>query len=293
MKLLPFLGPICLVLAVIALTGCFGAGLSPDEDDDATDEPTASDGTVTVSLSGAGQADGDTLLAYAYRAGEWIVDMPEYVVGAGSAGIVDGTAEFVLTDSVVAETWEPTGDEWTATGGENYDLYIYAYTLGGDTPMSWVLDPWKKTVAVDGDTTVAVDFSDFVAYEPNGGTLTVSISGAQEQTGKTLFFGVFESPSDPQAGEPIAFGDANILADGSVSIVAQQQSLAAAGTEDWSGAAEGEYDVYILIDTDDSGTGGPTDGDLAYLVHPVTYWQYGDKVMPTRYEDYEAVVLPD
>lgn len=291
MKTLRFLGPICLALAVIALTGCFGAGLVPDEDDGGSaggEEPSVPDGTVTVSLSGAAEANGDYLLAYAYEAGEWITDMQEYVVGAGMADIVDGSASFVLSDSINV-SWEPTGDEWNATGGENYDLYIYTYPADGSAEMGSRLDPWTTTVAVDGDTTVAVDYADFVPYTPTGGTLTVSISGAQEQEEHLLFFGVFQSPSDPSVDDALAFGEAVIPTGGSVSIVAQEELLAAQGTQNWPGAAEGEYDVYLLIDTDDSGTGGPTDGDLAYRAHPITYWQYGDKVMPTRYEDYETV----
>ena len=272
MKLFRLIRPICVVLAAVALTGCFGA--------------------VTISLSNAGPADGETLYAYAYEAGEWIVDMPEYVVGAGSATIADGTAEFVLTDSIDAETWEPTGNDWTATGGENYDLYIYTYPADGGAPASAMLDPWKKTVAVDGDTTVAVDYADFIEYTPTGGTLTVSISGAQEQAGKTLFFDVYESPSDPAVDDRLAFGEAVIPTGGSVSIVAQEELLAAQGTQNWPGVAEGDYDVYIFIDVDDSGSeSGPTDGDLLYKVAPITYWQYGDKAMPTRYEDYETVTI--
>ena len=297
MKLFRLIRPICVVLAAVALTGCFGAGVVPEDDDetDGTGETTASNGTVTLSLSNAGPAGGETLYAYAYEAGEWIVDMPEYVVGAGSATIADGTAEFVLTDSIDANTWEPTGDDWTATGGANYDLYIYTYAPAepgapDPPPMSLVLDPWPKTVAVDGDTTVAVDYIDFDSYTPTSGTLTVSVSGAQEQAGKTLYVAVFQAPSDPEADSPVAQEFMVIPDDGTVTKTVQYLELDSMNPVDWYGDAEGDYDVYIFIDVDGSGSeAGPTDGDLIYDVAPITYWQYGDKVMPTRYEDYETV----
>ncbi|MFW6293987.1 MAG: hypothetical protein ACOC7V_16930, partial [Spirochaetota bacterium] len=124
MKTLRLLGSICVALVLVALIGCFGAGLSPDDaetdETEETGDAPASNETVTVSLTGAGDADGQTLLVYAYEAGEWITDMTDYVVGAGSATITDGSAEFVLTDEV-EEDWTPAGDEWTAAAG-NYDL---------------------------------------------------------------------------------------------------------------------------------------------------------------------------
>ena len=63
------------------------------------------------------------------------------------------------------------------------------------------------------------------------------------------------------------------------------------GPASWTGDAEGDYDVYIFIDTDDSGSDGPTNGDLSYTVSPIAYWQYGDKLMPTQYEDYDTLLI--
>jgi hypothetical protein len=45
-----------------------------------------------------------------------------------------------------------------------------------------------------------------------------------------------------------------------VSAVAQIQVVTNA-SDDWTGEGGAEYDVFIMVDTDDSGTDGPT-GDL-------------------------------
>jgi len=290
MKMLRLLGSICVALVLAALIGCFGAGLTPEDGEtEEVDDTPISNETVTVSLSGAGEADGDTLLAYAYEAGEWIIDMTDYVVGAGYATITDGSAEFVLTDEVQAD-WTPAGDEWTATGG-NYDLYIYTHSEG-DVPMDRVLNPYPKTVAVDGGTTVPVDFADFDAYVATEGRLTASVSGAQEHAGKSFFFGVWEPGGTPE-DNPLASGADEIAEGGSASAVAQLFGAVNA-PEDWTGDPEGEYDVYMFIDPDGGGTdGGPGEDDLIYKVASVEYWQYGDKNMPTRYEDFVEFVPPE
>lgn len=118
-------------------------------------------------------------------------------------------------------------------------------------------------------------------YTPEDGTLTVSVSGADDHEGKNLDIAVVESGGVPSS--PLAEGS-SVISGGSATVTAQD------GGGDWTGTGGTEYDVYIVIDVDNSG-GAPNSGDYQIDPWPVTYDQDGDKVMNTVYSD-DYVIVP-
>ncbi len=284
---------VIVLFTVIALSGCSILGLlsgddssdssvaAEDNSEDSGDSPAP--GTITVTLTGASAAEGDYFYVLAYETGEWRIDMPAYVRGAGQAAIASGSATFVLKDSIDGD-WMPVGETWNADAGAVYDIYGYLLSSSAGDMVS-VLDPWPLTLAaIDGDKSVNIDFTDLQSYVPTSGTLTLTISGATDYAGKTLYIGVLNPGDDPLTVEPIADGSATIASDGTAEILAV--TVPTGGT--WSGTGDDEYDVYAFIDMNGNGeSGGPDVGDMVYDPAPVTYWQYGDKEMPTEASDYE------
>jgi len=237
----------------------------------------AADGTISVSIINA--PDTYYLWVFAYEEDEWNTDMPESVLATQKKEITGNTAEITLHEGCTADFSAPTGGTWTATGGETYDLMIYTTEdeLGNITDRQASTLPTQVTV--NGNKTVEVNYDDMDSYVQEPGTLTVSISGADEFNGESFIMAVFDEGDDPETDTSRANGDA-MITDGSATITAQ-----ACGA-DWTGAGEAAYDVYFLIDLSDSGT--PESGDYTVKPFPVTYYQDGDKVMDTVFpDDYE------
>ena len=127
----------------------------------------AADGTVTVNLSNAADANGHYLFVYVYAEGETDVNNPAAVLATNNVQIADGTASVVL--KLDDGSWMPTGTDWTGTGGVTYDIYIYTDSDGDSNPDTGP-GTAKKTVTfpqvltIDGDETVATDYTSMVDY---------------------------------------------------------------------------------------------------------------------------------
>ena len=270
------------LIALVFLFGCSNLGI-PTGDNATPDngDTTPLPGSITVTLTGASEAEGNYFYVLAYEAGEWRINMASYVVGAGKSGIASGSASCTLKNSIDVD-WNPTGETLISSGGAVLDIYVYLLS-GATGEMLSVHSLWPTTLeAIDGDKTVSVDFAQFVDYVPTDGTLTWSLSGGAQYIGKTLYIGVVEKGVDPTT--PLADGGAIISADGTAVVLAQ--IVPDGGT--WTGTGDQEYDVYAFIDMDGTGNeSGLTSGDLLYSPAPITYWQYGDAEMPTIGADYE------
>ena len=189
---------ILIVVLVVALAGCplFPGGDDTDdtgdeeqeEQDDGTDDDAEpSDGTVTVSLSGATAANGEYLVAYAYDAGETTIGDPSRVRGVDYVEISGGSASVVLKESDGA--WMPTLTDWTATAGESYD--VYAYTTSDDTNLAYasgsrVAADYPIVATIDGDQTVSLAYGDMAVN-----FFAADLYSATDHAGEDFVVGVF------------------------------------------------------------------------------------------------------
>jgi len=244
------------------------------------------DGTVTVSLSGASEVDGEHLWVWLYAGDEWNIDSPETVLAAGSQVISGGTASFVLNES--DENWGYTSAEWSGTGGASYDLYIMtAPETGEPSGTSKTAADYPLSVTIDGNESVEVAYSTMTVYEPTTGTLTVTLEGATGHDGEILAIGVFAEGEHPANDEPLAHGS-TAIASGTATVSVEPG--------DWAVTMEAgtEYGVFILITMEDRGDAGPTPGtDYIYKTHtdPVPWYVYGDRTMLPHYDDF--VIIPE
>jgi hypothetical protein len=294
---------ILVVVLVFAFAGCplFPGGDDTDDtgdeeqeeqDDGADDTTEPTDGTVTVSLSGATAADGELLVAYAYDAGEIAISDPSRIRGVEYVEISGGTASVVLKES--DGDWGPTSTEWVATAGESYD--IYAYTTSDDTDLSYVtgsrVDADYPTVAtIDGDHSVSVSYADMVAN-----FFAADLSGATDHVGEDFVVGVFPRGAEP-GSEPdpmLAMAKCTVGAEGAAYVVVQDVNGGA-----WEGTSATDYDVYMFIDLDSNEWPGP--GDWHYYDpdapgdpgDPYQYTQSGNEYVETDYGEGEYTELVD
>ena len=290
---------ILIVVLVVALAGCplFPGDDDTDdtgdeeqeEQDDGTDdgaEPT--DGTVTVSLSGATAANGEYLVAYAYDAGETTVGDPSRVRGIDYVEISGGSASAVLKESDGA--WMPTLTDWTATAGESYD--VYAYTTSDDTNLAYasgsrVAADYPIVATIDGDQTVSLAYGDMAVN-----FFAADLYSATDHAGEDFVVGVFPRDEDP-GSEPdpmLAMATCTVAPDGGAYVVVQDVDGGV-----WEGTTGEEYDVYMFIDLDSNEWPGP--GDWHYdsgnqnPEDPYQYEQSGNEYVLTDYGEGDYTLL--
>lgn len=228
------------------LIGCDNPSSSSSDD-----PPTG--GTVTVQLTGATDLNGDGMSAFLYSAGEHSIYTPGKLLVCNGGTVASGTAY----DIYIGTDRNADGDDQPATtggigGGEAYRAANY--------PMTFTLN---------GSKTIDLAFGDLVEY--TGGTLSVSVSGATDDVGEEMFFGVFLAVANPETDDSIAYGAATVDAGGGAKDTADQE-----GGGDWYGVDGTSHDLYVFIDRDGTGTDGPTSGDLTY---EETYTQSGTKTV--------------
>ncbi len=192
---------VVLVAAVgLVVTGC--ENLLDGEND--TTLP-AEDGTVTVRVTNVGDAPaGSGVAVYVYEAGAHSLDT-DSILAMGWEKIGTESSVEVLLETL--DDWAPSGDAWTASGGEEYDAYIYT-THDDDnydfTPDSRITSPFPELLAVDGDTTVNLDY---VSEMVDATFLTVEIHDDHNDIDLTHFAAmVFESGEELSAESRIAAG---------------------------------------------------------------------------------------
>jgi hypothetical protein len=238
------------------------------------------DGGVTVSLSGAEAANGETLSIWVYEKDEWNVDSPDTVLAAGSGTISDGSVSCILKQS--DGSFGYTTETWEGSGGTEYDLYIMTDNDAGTNTK--IYSPYPLTVLVDGDTTESIAYGSMQEYVPTTGTLTVTLSGAEAQDGETLVAGVWEEGGHPADAPPITGAEAT--------------SSISSGTAEvtilpWDGmVAETQYDVFIFIFTEGRSDGAPEPGkDYVYKSTSAVPWYVdSDRTMRPAYEDF--ILIP-
>jgi hypothetical protein len=244
---------------------------------------TVSDGTLTVTLDGASEVDGSTILCVVTTAGTSPDESDPLAMG--EAQISSGEAEITLQDQ--------SGAEWEGSAGTEYDLYVIIDAdgyqgSGGPTAGDYILDPLPMTYWHDGDRVIDTTFPDdyTLVSEFVENSLTVSVDGAGDFEGVTLSVGVF--PADTQLGpdtDPIAGGASPINASGFANVICtDMQGMP------WSAATGTAYDVYIFLDVD--ANEHPSQGDPVYTtddvgdLEPYTYTADGNESVVTDGSDY-------
>ena len=86
---------------------------------------------------------------------------------------------------------------------------------------------------------------------PTGSTITINLSGATASNGKTFVAAVFSDGADPSVDTPVAGGTQAIS--GGVATYTTTPGALTEGTD---------YDIWVFIDEDGSGTTQPNSGDL-------------------------------
>lgn len=180
------------VFSVVVFTGC-DSPLDPDTGTgDGTTHSAEDDGTVTFSLNNAGDAPvGSSFAVFVFESGS----DPNTVDGLVAVNYSEITDDSV-SDLVLKEPendWEPSGDDWIATGGRAYDLYAYTtddVDLDYNTTSKVTLE-YPDTFSVDGDFTQEFDYEADLVDAP---TLTVEVTGANapevtnNDVGETTYF---------------------------------------------------------------------------------------------------------
>lgn len=263
---------ILLSATIIAQTGCESAGA---EEGGTTTPADPADGHLTVSITGADTIAGEVFYAYLFAAGECSIYTETALLAVNHGAIAtDGGVSFILEED--DGQWEPNGTDWQGSGGMSYDLYLYTDNNNdGDWEPATSSSSYRHTdypveITLDGDHSVDLDFANMVDF--TGGTLTVTVENAAAENGKEMFFGVFVSGANPEADESISWGGEVVGA----STSGEATDLAVQDDSDtpWYGVDGQQYDLYVMIDQDSSGSEGPTTGDLFYQE---TYTQNGDR----------------
>lgn len=131
------------------------------------DDPvTASDGTLTITLSGAGTVDGDTMVTVVYEEGADITTDMGVSLNYGTIN----SGEASLTLMVPTGSMTPSSTTWSGTGGETYDVYYYIDTTNSveavNSGSDYMGKNWPLTLTVDGDRTIATSFSEDYQLAP-------------------------------------------------------------------------------------------------------------------------------
>ncbi|MBI9106151.1 MAG: cadherin-like beta sandwich domain-containing protein [Spirochaetales bacterium] len=229
----------------------------------------ASDGTITVSLTGAGDENGEVFLFYVYNAED--TPTPSNHVATGSDTVQAG---FV---SIVAQA-KDTNEDFIGTGGSGYNIFVLIENvIVNSSPDNGEPFGAYMNEVIDGNITIQVNYEDLEPYvtPPSDGTITVSLTGAPLQTDDSCGIAIF--PEDGPYGEDDRLGQnyAPIGSDGSVTITARN----ADDTENFTGTGGTNYDVFVLVDENNNGatdigemiymaTGNTVDGDITV---PVDY----------------------
>ena len=149
---------IFIITALLLLSSCEESGSSSD------------DGTITVQLTNYNSTLDTTLYVYVYRGGETDVNTASKVLGFKTGDISGGSA------TVIVKNAEPGGDfvteasaQWTGSGGESYDIYIYTDDSSNDPTDNnsgeKKADSYPMSVTVDGDHVISLDYvNNMVSY---------------------------------------------------------------------------------------------------------------------------------
>ncbi|TVQ26522.1 MAG: hypothetical protein EA383_05290 [Spirochaetaceae bacterium] len=237
------------MLSALLVIGCDIAELGVG-DADSQDGAITQDGTVTVSLSNATSAPDDSRLAvFAYERGADPDDQAN----------LKAVAHEVITDGMVnnlvlkePDGREPSDDDWVASGGVSYDMYIYTttddeyhdYVLDSESP-SKITDPHPVAISIDGDHSLSFDYeNDLIAP-----TLTVKVTGIPERDEdpfKYLYIFLYEEGVEPDEDNAIAGNDI----DDPDEFVGEAEAIMvtdAEKTESWLGRPGETYQVIILL----------------------------------------------
>ena len=216
------------------------------------------DGTVTVNLSGASSADGQTFSAYLYAAGEVDLNNAGKILAAKQAVISSGSAGFTLETAV---NGSPNGTVWVGTASTSYDVYIYTdANADGDyepatssgSPVPQMTNPFPSVLTVDGDQTVSVDYSSMTAYD-FGGTVTVTLTNASAADTQVCYAYLYaEDETDYNNAAALIATNTGTISSGTVSFVLEKSDGNWGGTGDsWVGVEGESYDLYVYTDGND------------------------------------------
>jgi predicted small secreted protein len=173
MKLLHIVVMFVVVLALL-FVGCDTTGAGGGDDDGSGDDQ--DDGTVTLSLSNAGGTPADSWFVVFVFEGGADPNTVDGLVAVNYKEISGGTVSDLVLEEPVNE-YEPSGNDWIATGGKAYDLYAYT-TADADLnygTTSKVTSEYPETFTVDGDFTHTYDYAADLVDAP---TLTIEVTGA-------------------------------------------------------------------------------------------------------------------
>jgi len=214
--------------------------------------PTAP-GTLAVALTNASAENGVLLHAYVYPEG--VQDFgANRLLALNIQAIQDGQVSFVLKEH--DGNWGFTSADWIGSAGGTYELLLFVDTDGDEGASSGEkANGYPSTITIHGDTTLDLDYeNDLTAYDPENGTLTVSVSGLTSSDGDYLTVVVTEVDGDTSGIDETTAEIVN----GAASLVVKDQVNP---SEDWIGAGGSWHDVYILID--ENGDGNGDNGELA------------------------------
>jgi hypothetical protein len=256
------------VVLVLAVPGCSdllgssgGGGNNSSNTDDGTDQngddATSSDGTLTISVTGADAHDGATLLAGVFAHGVAPESGAEPLAYSDSEVIAGGSASAVLY-----EDGSGTSQAWQGTGGETYDAYVFIDVDDDGEPSygDYAHNSQPLTYIQDGDHSIATEFSDYVEQlsgddgdDPTTaeGTVTVTLSSADPAEGQHLYaFAYDEGQTDLGAANVLATNNGEIVS-GEVSFTLKVDDGSWLPTdEDWQAEIGATYDLYIYTTGD-------------------------------------------
>lgn len=158
-------------------------------------------------------------------------------------------------------------------------LRSFGFALLAFALAAFVITGCENVLAEDDDTNGAGD------DDETTGTLTVTLSGAEEQNDQTLVAGVWEEGDHPADTPPI---------EGTAKTDTIASGAATVAIPPWDGMEAGtRYDVFIFIFTEGRSSGAPEPGkDYVYESTSAVPWIVdGDRTIDTAYEDY--IVIPN
>lgn len=252
------------VAFALLFTGCDSTGAGGGGGGSSQD-----DGTVTMSLSNAGAAPADSqFVVFVYASGADENDQNNLVAVAFEDISGPGVDNVVLEEP---NGWLPSGDTWVASGGVDYDAYIYTTAdaaLNYDT-TSKLTSEYPVTFAVDGDVTQDYDYDTDLEDAP---TLTIEVTDANMTpgAGETPEFtgAVVNSSFEPLAAHWDNIGSAP----GYESSVLPQLTLDGGQTYEggtWLYESGETYSVVFMVGPDSIEDGPETEGSYT-LVTEVT-----------------------
>jgi hypothetical protein len=252
-----------LLVLLVLLTGC------PDNGGGLIGE----DGTITVSLTGAGDHNGGGFMFGVFNQGVTNVFSATSLGGSDVITIIDGTAQGVALDE---DTYT---DQVVFSGGMSYVVGALIDADSDDVPSpgDYISDPLKGVV-VDGDMIVEFIYpTDFRTLED--GTITVRVTGADAHDGENFLPAVFTAGADILNDDPIGYNLAEIASGMAQGVILDPDNLPTPLT--FAGGTA--YDVVGLIDLDGNtyaSTGDYFSYELGVIVDGNTIMEF---VYPTDF----------